>query len=196
MKRLSSILAAVVGLIVIGIGSVNADEWRLPLAVTFVSGFSKLTDQIKDNLEYDYYGEVEEVGGLPVAPSFHPYYEYDNGLGIGGGVGPVMMIMGDLAFVYDIPVNASVRYSFTPRSKSTAYIRAGGGYHLAGGDYIEGGGVGFFGAVGMEFMRDRAVGLGVEVGYDNGFVEVQDLAEDDTVEIRPVGLMLSIGAVF
>ena len=36
MKRVSSIFVAVVGMIVIGIGTANAAEWRLPLAVTFV----------------------------------------------------------------------------------------------------------------------------------------------------------------
>jgi hypothetical protein len=195
MKRLLLRYLIAVVVIIVGVRIADAEEWRLPLMVTFVSGFSKLSDQIKENLEYDYYGTVEEIGGLPVGLSFHPYYEYDSGLGIGGGVGPVMMIAGE-AFVYNIPVNASVRYSFTPQSKSTAYIRIGGGYHYAGGDYIEGSGVGFIGAIGMELMRDRAVGIGIEVGYDNGFIKVQDLEEDEIVEIRPNTLMLSVGAIF
>jgi len=55
---------------------------------------------------------------------------------------------------------------------------------LASGEYVKSSSSGFFGGVGVEFLRKRRVGFGFEISVDT--------AEN----IKPAGVMISVFAVF
>lgn len=197
MKRilLSSVVFSVI--LVFGLGSVPANEWRIPVGLSYISGMGDILDQYEDNLQADGY-ITESVDGIPVGVSFQPYYEFDSGLGIGIGFGPVMMIYGDVDFL-NLPVNACLRYALTPKSRTSVYFRAGLSHNLVNGDYVEDSKIGFLGAMGIELMRDRAVSLGIEIGYDSSTIELEDRTTfnpNDTKEYEPVGFTVSAFAVF
>lgn len=198
MRNVVQKLMIIVTLIFVPLTTANADEWKFPVAVTFVNGAIEFNDQLKDNMEADYWDVESSEPMIPIATFFQPYYEYDSGFGLGAGIGPILMAIGDI-WTYDIPLMFAARYTFSPNAKISPYVRGGISYHLAGGDYIEDSSFGLAGAVGIEFMRDRAVNLGVEVGYDSATVTMEDKTsydDDETVDITPVGLTLSIFAIF
>lgn len=93
----------------------------------------------------------------------------------------------------------SLRYAFAPKANTSLYLKAGASYNFASGDYVEESQPGFIGAVGVEFMRNKPVGIGVELGYDSSTIELEDkttFVPNDTKSFEPVGFMVSIFAVF
>lgn len=196
MKMIRSLTVMAV-LFLACVGSAEAGDWRFPVGLAYVSGMEDIVDQFEENLEAEGF-ITESADGLPFGVSIQPYYEMDSGLGVGIGIGPPMWIGGDVDF-FNLPVNFSLRFAFMNQSNTSLYLRAGVSYNMASGDYVEDSNVGFVGAVGIEFMRKRAVGLGIEVGYDNAFIELEDLTTidpNDTEEFEPVGFTASIFAVF
>lgn len=192
MKKhlLSLFLIPVMGLFLIQ--TATAGEWRIPFGLSYVGGASKFLDQVEDNLESE--GYTTDTFIWPVGLTVQPYYEFDFGLGAGFGVGPLVMLAGD-ADATLLPVNACLRYAFMPKAKLTPYLRTGLSYIVASGDYIEGSSPGFVAAVGMEFLRHKRVGVGVEIGYDSSVVEMED-PPDGTTDIKVVGLLVSVQAIF
>lgn len=67
----------------------------------------------------------------------------------------------------DIPINLNIRYTPLPKSNISPYIRVGGSYHIAWGDFVKRSKPGFLGALGVEFLRSRKVSFGVEAAYDS-----------------------------
>ena len=180
-----------------GPGLAAAGEWRFPVGLTYVSGVGDIVDQYEDNLQAEGY-ETEKTESVPVGLSFQPYYSFDSGLGIGVGFGPTMMIFGDVDF-FNLPVNVCLRYTIAPKANTSAYLRAGASHNLASGDYVASSKVGFVGALGIEFLRHKRVGIGIEVGYDSSTIELDDLRafySNDTNTYTPTGFMVSVFAVF
>ena len=174
--------------------SAMAADWRFPVGMTYISAFEDVVDIYEDNLEAEDY-VVYDTGYWPVGLSFQPYVQFDNGLRIGAGIGPSMIIVGDVSH-WDIPINLNGGYTFVPSANISPYVRAGVMYHLAGGDYVEGGTPGFCGGVGIEFLRHKVVGFGIELSYDTSEIELERVRYDDTEDVRPCELMFSIFAVF
>jgi len=135
-KRVLFVCIQSVMVILFATGSAKAADWRFPLGFTYVSGFEDVVDNYEDNLEAEGY-YVETVDYWPVGISFHPYVQFDNGFGVGAGIGPTMIIYGDADF-FDIPIGLDVRYTFIPTASISPYVRIGGRNHLASGDYVEG----------------------------------------------------------
>jgi hypothetical protein len=197
MRKIALVVMVAAVLCLFGMGNAAAGEWRIPVGITYISGIGDIVDQYEDNLQADGF-ITESADGIPVGISLQPYYIFDSGLGIGMGIGPTMLIYGDVDF-FNLPVNLSLRYTVMPKANTSFYLRAGVSYNLANGDYVEDKNVGFVGAVGIEFMRNRAVGLGLEVGYDTSSIELEDRTTpdpNDTEEFEPVGFTASIFAVF
>ena len=197
MKRILVWSVALLTVLAFGKGSGRCNEWRIPVGISYISGVGDITDQYEDNLRADGY-LTDSVEGLPVGISVQPYYEFDSGLGIGFGLGPAMLIFGDVDF-FNLPVNFCLRYAPERKSKATVYFRTGLSYNIANGDYVEDSQIGFIGAVGVELMRDKAVSFGIEAGYDSSTVELEDrttIDPTDTEEFEPVGFTIGIFAVF
>ena len=154
--KLSAITA--IGMLLLFVLPLYAGEFRFPLGFTYLSGSGEISSQMEDNLRAKGY-YVDTIEGLPIGISFQPYYEFDFGLGIGVGLGPIIATIGD-ASLLDIPVNLSLRYAILPHLAITPYIRTGISSHIASGDYLESTNMGFVGAIGVEFMRNRAVSVG------------------------------------
>jgi hypothetical protein len=218
MKKRTYFFCFVVFLLCIG-NFANASDWRFPVGYTYVSGLYDILDQYKDNIEVEGY-TVDTGWTVPVGISFNPYIEFDYGLRIGGGFGPFEIILASKSgssaygssysksgnyYYYCLPVNFNVGYSLLPKASISPYLKAGMAYPITSGNYIEGSNVGFFGAVGIEFMRKRKVGLGIELAIDTSTVSVEEekiisyypytttTTKDD---IKPIGTSISIFAVF
>ena len=193
-KRALFVCIQLVMVILFVTGSAKAADWRFPVGLTYISGFEDVVDTYKDNLEAEGY-VVSESDYLPVGLSLHPYVQFDNGFRIGAGMGPFMLIIGDASH-YDIPVNLNGGYTFIPSANISPYVRAGIMYHIAGGDYVESSTPGFFGGVGIEFFRHKPVSFGIEVTYDTSEIELERLWYNDTEDVQPCELMVSIFVIF
>ncbi|MGA1840651.1 MAG: hypothetical protein ACMUIU_08500 [bacterium] len=183
------------------ISSAIAADWRFPVALTYISGWSDVKDLYEDNLDTEGYS-YEEVSGLPVGLSFQPYVELDKGFAVGGGVGPLMLILGDWDF-FDLPLRMDFRYIVMPQNDTAAYFRIGPSFHLASGDYVESDGAGIFVGAGVEFLRTRRVGMGIELAYDSAEVEFKRSRRDywgsiytEKEKIKPCEFMFSVFAIF
>jgi hypothetical protein len=197
MKKAAVVLVFVFGGLLFSSIMAQAGDWRFPFGVSYINGVHDVEDQLEDNLRVSNY-DVNTFESLPVGLSFQPYYEFDSGLGLGLGFGPFIYVFGDADY-WDVPVNVCLRYAVLPKASITPYIRVGASDHIAGGDYYNRSNIGFIGAVGLEFMRNRAVNAGIEVGYDSSSVELEDLTTidpNDSVDIKPVGFTISVFAVF
>lgn len=175
-----------------------AGQWRFPVGISFVSGFHNVVSVYKDNLRAQGYS-VSDSYEVPVGLMFQPYYQFDNGLGVGGGFGPFMFLRAEGSGVsydlYSMPVNLCVRYVLFPSKNISPYIRAGLSYNIAGGDFIRERNVGFLGGVGVEFFRQNKVGFGLEASFDSSSLKLERVGAGDK-EVRPSEFIVSLFAVF
>lgn len=199
-----------VALLVVG-NSAQAGEWRFPVGLTYASGFSDVADLFEKNMSATGFA-VSDSSSWPVGIAFQPYYQFDGGMGIGGGFGPAMLIYGDSYDMYAVPINLSARYTFAPDSNISPYLRAGVSYFIANGDFVKGSDAGISGGAGIEFGRRGAVGFGIEMSYDAATITMDKISgpffpffflygypmfsPPGTEEIKPGGFMVSIYAVF
>jgi hypothetical protein len=150
----------------------GANEWRFPVYISYVSGFSKVGDLHKDNSNnQSTYFRYEEQMSWPVGFAFQPYFEFDSGLRFGMGIGPLGAVIGAQEDFYILPVNLTVGFTFLPKSEVSPYVRAGVSYPLANGGYVEGQTPGFLGAFGLEFWRERKGRFGFEIAIDTSTVD-------------------------
>jgi hypothetical protein len=194
-KHLLVLLSLLASGLLLTTTTATAGEWRIPVGLSYMGGAADFLNQVEDNLEAE--GFTTDTFIWPVGVTAQPYYEFDSGLGIGFGAGPALFVQGD-ADAFLLPVNASLRYAILPWAKVTPYVRAGVSQTFASGDYIEGSSPGYVVAFGAELLRHKTVGIGFEIGYDNSVVEMEDLEEgpDETEDINPVGLIISVQAIF
>ncbi|MFH2064224.1 MAG: outer membrane beta-barrel protein [Pseudomonadota bacterium] len=210
MKRLPVILGlggcmtlVVLCLVICVSGSAEAQGWRFPIGLTGVTGYGDVVDLYEENLEAAGY-TTEESWNVPVGISFNPYYEFGSGFRIGTGFGPMSYLMtsgtSDDVYFFDVPVNANIGFTFFPDASIAPYVRAGVMYHLAAGEYVEDVSPGFFAGVGIEFMRNRKVALGLEVAVDFSEIDFEKYSRNSsqmTIEsIKPYDVMISIFAAF
>ena len=202
-KRVQSFcIVSVLMLLLIG-GSAHAGQWRFPVGLAYSTGFSDVSTVFKDNLRALHYS-VDSTTEVPVGITFQPYYQFDSGLGIGGGFGPFMYLEADASsgasyVMYDLPVNLCLRYAILPSSNISPYLRAGVSYNIAGGDFVQGKDVGFLGGIGVEFYRNNRVGFGLEATYDSSSLtlEKKHMGGPSTNEkVKPSEFLISIFAVF
>jgi len=71
MKRILLFCVAAISILIVAGPQANAGEWRFPVGLSYVSGMGELTDQVKDNLETQYY-DVDTTESAPVGLSFQP----------------------------------------------------------------------------------------------------------------------------
>ena len=175
----------------------RAAHFRFPFGFTNRSGYEKIVNTYKENLRAEGLSPVSE-DSLPLALSFSPYIQFDNGCGIGSGFGPVMLIFGDADFI-DLPARLELRYTFSPQSNASSYIRGGVSYHITSGDYVKRSNMGLFAAFGVELLRRKKMGFGLEISYDGAEREIEkrSFSEYGSVEkIGPSKYMITVFWVF
>ena len=90
-----------------------------------------------------------------------------------------------------MPIALSYGFTFIPQASVSPYARIGFKYYIAGGDWLDKSSPGLFAAAGVEFLRKKAIAVGIEVGYDNAEVKF-----DDGETFTPGDVQVSLRAVF
>jgi len=164
-----------------------------------------IADLYEDNIEVEegrYFDYVDvDTFVWPIGISGSGYYQWDNGLTLGAGIGPFMYLIAegwadDDYIHWQVPVNATVGYVLGPDEPVSLYVRAGPSYHVADGDYYDGSNVGVFGAVGIEFLKRDNVAFGVEAAYDSAEVDFDDLKRGGTKGIKAAEFSLGVFIMF
>jgi len=165
--------------------SSNANDIRWPVRFTFSQGLLDVIDwhDSLDNLD---------VTAIPIGLSVAPDYQFNDTLMVWGGLGPFSMIGGDIEY-YQIPLTLGVRYTRDFGKSFLPYAKVGIRYPFAGGDFVDGSGVGAVGLIGAEFLRDKKIGLVVEIGYDSSSVTLENGSDAEDIN---GGFVFSVGAVF
>lgn len=177
----------------------NAADWRFPLGFSYISGMSDVADLHEENLEADPSVFDASVDGIPVGLAFRPYVEIKNLVRIGADVGPAMLIIADEVDFFNLAVNLTVGLNLIPSANISPYIRAGVAHNISSGDFVEDSNPGFFGAVGIEFLRKRRVGFGFEVAIDQSEIEFERVGRFGTTsieKINPSDLVVSAFVIF
>jgi hypothetical protein len=197
MNRLRGLgLGIVAGLLLTRVAGAS-DNWRFPVGLSYVDGFSEVVSYYEDN------HDVDAGGFVPIGLSFTPYYQFDHGSRIGFDLGPAGLILGDVTY-WDVPIALTYGLTILPDASWSPYVRGGFKYHFVGGDDVQDSTPGLFGAVGVEFFRQKAVGLQFEVGYDSSEVTMEDdgsiggwssRRQRGETTVNPGGLLVSIRAV-
>jgi len=160
-----------------------------PVGISYVSGFEDVVELYEDHLR------TEADTTIPIGLTFDPYYQFESGLAVGAGVGPVMLASGDVDMV-NVPINVSGRYYFDPEGSFSPYLRAGLSYNIASGDFVEGSTLGVFGGAGVEFFRTNPVSWGLEVVFDTSTVEFERAFSTGTRDIKPIALKIGMFIIF
>jgi hypothetical protein len=177
---------------------------RFRANVSYVSGMQDLLDQYEDNIEAEYGLDFDSSFLWPVGISIFPYYQWDNGLMLGGTVGPFMYIYGEVSGYggfedidetythWQIPLSATIGYVFNPEGAVSPYVRGGLSYHVAGGDFYEGSSIGPLGAVGVEFLKSDHFRIGIEAAYDGAEVDIEDYRTGHDKSIKAAEFSLGV----
>jgi hypothetical protein len=154
-------------------GLVAAGEWQFEPGLSYVSGVSDLADIYEANEEADGYTDVE-ITSVPVGLGFFSHYQFDSGVRLGYGLGPLFMIGGDLSHT-ELPLYATTGYTFFPASSVSPYVFGGFALHYVDGDYVvdDHQFTGAIYGVGIEFARNRTVSYVIEVARDTTEVDVE-----------------------
>jgi hypothetical protein len=182
--------------------------FRFPVGLAYGGGIYDAYDEIFDMYE-DAGWDVDDRVIIPLGLTFNPYYEFDNGIGVGMGLGPTAFVFvsedtydyynghdEETRFSFAIPIGLDVRYTFLRQKQFSPYIRAGFRYPIAGGDNIEDSRIGAFGAVGVEFLRTKSVGFGFEVGYDSSEITVNGPDAGQRKDITFTGFTATLSVIF
>ncbi len=141
----------------------DSESLRFALGYSFLSNVDELKDSYKDRSKYAGYGN--DIYNTSINLSFQPYYQFENNLRAGAGVGPLILLLGDAHHI-EVPLNLTLGYTFLPDSRYCPYFRTGISCHLASGDFYSDSSPGFFGGIGLGMFNSRSVHLGFEVAYD------------------------------
>jgi hypothetical protein len=171
----------------------GGDSFHWEIGLTYASGVNKVTDKLELNFG------VTKKSVWPVGLKLGGYEEFSSGWGIGGSVGPCMLIevqnafgSGDTSHSYIIPVTVDARYNFPIGGGAKAYVRFGVTQPFVSGDYLGSGTMGPVVAIGSEVWHGSAVSVGIEAGYDGSKVEVNGTFYSSAAKVTPVGFNAGI----
>ncbi len=129
--------------------------------------------------------------------------QFRSGLRADFGVGPFVVIYGDVSYL-DMPVQATLGYTFALRAHVRPYARLGASFHINEGDYVaEKAKLGVLGALGLEIGNPGSVNFFIEAAYDSAEATfstdeydsywVRNESEED---IRVDNFLLTLGVKF
>lgn len=190
MKNVSLFVLVIV--IIFSLGQIcrAGGDMKFPIQLSYVTGLGDVYDLYIDNLEARGF-DISSDFYLPIALSFHPFYEFNFGLRIGGGIGPIMLVLvqektiygssssTDYTTYFDLPLNFHVGYTIIPRSPVSPYVKTGFVYHVNTGDYLKSTKPGLLLAAGLDFLRTKRVNFGFEVAKDFSESTFEHSIEED-----------------
>lgn len=153
--------------------SADSGNWRFALGYAFLSQADEVKDSIK-RLSRDS-GDGGDIDSASINLCFQPYYQFASGWRAGAGIGPFMILLGDSQH-FQIPLNATLGYSFFKDADFSFYCRSGVSYHAATGDYYAHSHPGWYGGLGMEFFNTRSTHIGFEAGWDGAEISLDSAA--------------------
>ena len=179
MKKTLIFLTSIVIVLSFTLNSQAGGDMKFPIQISYVGGLGDVYDLYIDNLEDDGY-IVDSKFYVPIAISFHPFYEFDFGLRIGGGVGPIMLVYvsGPNVSYFDLPLNFHVGYTIIPKSPVSPFVKTGFAYHVNTGEYLKSSTPGLLLAGGVDFLRTKKVSFGFEVAKDFSEATFEDYTAD------------------
>ena len=202
MKRALFFYGTVFLLATVFLRQTSGSDWRFPVGLSYVHGFNDVVDFYESSVDAD-------IFAIPVGVTFHPYYNFDFGLRLGMGVGPLSVVYiqyigyGEDKFFLNIPLNINIGYTILPGFNVSPYLRTGLVYHAATGDYLESSKPGFFGAIGLEFLRKKRVGFGFEIAIDKAEMEFDEqyyswgsYYSAGKTTLNPGKVLISVFAIF
>jgi opacity protein-like surface antigen len=153
---------------VVAVASAEAGTWRFGAGVAYVTGISDVADHYEENLERA--GREAEVDlRFPLGVGASATYLWKNDIRADIGLGPMFSISGDVHH-FELPLNATVGYSFLSTSNISPYVRAGLVYHYVDGDQYSDTSPGLLAAVGVDFSH-----FTIEIATDRSEVEFDAL---------------------
>jgi hypothetical protein len=176
-------MRAVLGFVLLAgmAGNAQAFEWRAldwRVGVAYASGLSDVTDLHEDNLRAE--GLEADVDlKFPLGITAGVTYDWPSGMRADVTLGPTFFIGGDVSH-FELPVGASIGYSFAPHAEVSPYVRAGVIHHIASGDYESSSNPGLLLAAGLDFQR-----LTIEVAFDDSEVEFEAAQCDAAGDCQP-----------
>ncbi len=178
--------------------TLSAGEMRYQINLSYVDGLEDLGDLVEENWEREQlnagftYADADVIV-WPVGISLSPYYQWDCGLRVGAGIGPIVAIFGDVDHL-EVPVSARVGYALNPEGSVSPYVFAGPSYHIASGDYVDSSNLGAVIGGGVELFKGDSFVIGVEATYDTAEVDIDDVTRGGTQGIRTTEF--SVGVFF
>ncbi|MCU7922893.1 MAG: hypothetical protein KZQ88_09350 [Candidatus Thiodiazotropha sp. (ex Dulcina madagascariensis)] len=169
------------------------------IGFSYVSGARNVWDWHEDNLFLD-----DELSGVPIGLFYRFTGLFDSGFRLDAGVGPLVLIIGDVEY-YDVPIQFSIGYGFFSSSSFRPYARVGASFHINDGDYlVDETNAGVIGAIGFELGEPNdSVNFFMEASYDNTEVTFSTAESNEYFARRPSqedilasDFMLTIGARF
>ena len=178
----------------VGASALHAGQVHFQAGLSYTQGAYDVMDKLDNNFD------LKEKFVWPVGLTLSPYYEWDCGFAAGITVGPAAVISidegSDDNYSFILPVGGDVRYTFLRDRDVAPYLRAGVRFPIVGGDYLDSGEVGAFGAIGVEFWRQKKVQAVLEVGYDSSTVKVAAGPLGGGRRAAYAGFMAGIGVKF
>jgi hypothetical protein len=168
MRTLAAILISAVLMSLPAVSVAQAQHWRFGVGVAYVTGIRDVADHYEDNLRRAGF-EADVDLRLPVGFGAMATYLWRNDIRADFGLGPMFSISGDVHH-FELPVSATIGYSFMSGSSLSPYVRGGLVYHYVDGDQYSGTSPGLLVAVGLDFTH-----FTVELATDQSEVEFDAL---------------------
>ena len=179
-------------------------RFKFPLGFSFANGAYDLDQKLRDSFIANGYS-VSDNFVWPIGLSLNPRIEFPFGGSIGATVGPTEFFAvgktgsgssssAELNCI--VPIGAYVQYNLFQNKPISPYARAGFRYPITGGDYLGSSTVGPFVAGGVEFLRTKKIGLGIEAGYDWSEVSVSAGPTGGEQRVKPIGFNVGVFVIF
>lgn len=153
----------------IAASSAQAENWRFGVGVSYVTGIQDVADHYEENLRLAGFDADVDLR-LPVGFGAIATYLWKNDVRADMALGPMFSISGDVHH-FELPISATVGYSFMSGSSMSPYVRAGLVYHYVDGDQYVGTDPGLMVAAGVDFTHFTA-----ELATDQSEVEFDALS--------------------
>ena len=172
----------------------HAADWKNAVGLTYASGIQDVSDLYEKSLEQEGFVDAEVIT-IPVGISYRGFSQFESGLRVGVGVGPVFLILGD-ANHSEVAVNAHVGYTLFSNASVAPYVNLGVVHHFVSGDLESGSSPGLLAAIGVEFNRHGTISYVLELAVDKSEVTLFDVQTGSDADINTYDTTLTFALMF